>query len=99
VIGVAVFVEHTLAVGLFRRSPGMAIAGLYCVRHGVPGLVRIGMARATLRGILRLLIVPELIPIGSRGLHDVICGSTMVSSKELFTRYGVPTSAPGGPAR
>lgn len=64
-------------VGLFGQTPGMRLTGIRCVSYADSG--GIGVARATLRGLLLCLVVPALVMDGQRrGLHDRAAGSIMV---------------------
>jgi uncharacterized RDD family membrane protein YckC len=70
-------VEYGFFIGLFARTPGMAITRIRCVSFA-DGRV-IGVPRALLRGVLLALVVPALIMDGNRrGLHDRAAGSIVV---------------------
>lgn len=68
---------YAFFVGLFTQTPGMWVARLRCVSvaDGRP----IGIARATMRGMMRYLVLPVLIMDSNRrGLHDRVVGSTIL---------------------
>ena len=70
--------EYGFFIGLFGRTPGMAITRIRCV--SVHDGRAIGIPRALLRGVLLALVVPALIMDGERrGLHDRAAGSIVVA--------------------
>jgi uncharacterized RDD family membrane protein YckC len=71
-------VEYGFFIGLFARTPGMAITRIRCV--SLPDGRPIGIPRALLRGVLLALVVPALImDADRRGLHDRAAGSIVVA--------------------
>ena len=72
---VAVLVAlNTVGIGLFARTPGMALTRLRCISfaHGGP----VGLPRALLRGALLALLIPAAVMDDlRRGLHDRAAGS------------------------
>ena len=70
-------VLDTVCIGLFGRTPGMALTGVRCISFADGGAV--GLARALLRAILLALLIPAMILDGNRrGLHDHAAGSVVV---------------------
>jgi uncharacterized RDD family membrane protein YckC len=68
---------NTVCIGLFGRTPGMALAGIRCVSVVDGGAI--GLARAFLRAILLALVIPAVIMDGGRrGLHDRVAGSIVI---------------------
>ena len=60
---------NTLCIGLFGRTPGMAIAGIRCISVTDGGAI--GLGRALLRAILLALLLPAVVmDANRRGLHD-----------------------------
>jgi uncharacterized RDD family membrane protein YckC len=73
-------VLNTICIGLFGRTPGMALAGLSCISIADGGAI--GLPRALLRSVLLALLIPAVILDGDRrGLHDRAAGSIVVLSK------------------
>ena len=73
-------VLDTVCIGLFGRTPGMALTGVRCISYADGGAI--GLARALLRGILLALLVPAIILDGNRrGLHDHAAGSVVVTPR------------------
>jgi hypothetical protein len=73
----ALIVLNTLGIGLFGKTPGMALAGLRCISIIDGGAI--GLARAFVRAILLALLIPAIIMDGDRrGLHDRAAGSYVV---------------------
>lgn len=73
-------VMHAFFVGLFGRTPGMALARIRCVSTADGGAI--GLPRALLRAALLALAIPAMIfNREGRGLHDRAAGSVMVSSR------------------
>jgi uncharacterized RDD family membrane protein YckC len=71
-------VLDTVCIGLFGRTPGMALAGVRCVSIVDGGAI--GLGRALLRSVLLALFIPALIMNGDRrGLHDRAAGSIVVA--------------------
>jgi uncharacterized RDD family membrane protein YckC len=73
----ALILINTVGIGLFARTPGMAITGLRCISftHGGP----IGAPRALLRGFLLALLIPAAVMDDlRRGLHDKAADSIVV---------------------
>ena len=70
---------HAFFVGLFGRTPGMALARIRCVSIADGGAI--GLPRALLRAVLLALVIPAMITDGDgRGVHDRAAGSVMVSA-------------------
>lgn len=68
---------NTLGIGLFGRTPGMALAGLRCLSIRDGGAI--GLGRAVIRAVLLALLIPAMIMDGDRrGLHDRAAGSVVV---------------------
>jgi uncharacterized RDD family membrane protein YckC len=73
-------VLHTVSVGFVGQTPGMYLTKVRCV--STDGDAPIGPARAGLRGLLLILIIPAIVMDGyRRGLHDRAAGSVMVSAR------------------
>jgi uncharacterized RDD family membrane protein YckC len=73
-------VLNTVCIGLFGRTPGMALTGVRCISYTDGGAI--GLARALLRAILLALLVPALIlDADRRGLHDRAAGSVVVTRR------------------
>jgi uncharacterized RDD family membrane protein YckC len=69
---------HAFFVGLFGRTPGMALTRIRCVSIADGGAI--GLPRALLRAVLLAVVVPAVIFDGDgRGLHDRAAGSVMVA--------------------
>jgi uncharacterized RDD family membrane protein YckC len=67
-------------VGLFGQTPGMWLAKIRCV--GVVDERPVGIARALLRGLLLVLVVPALImDKDQRGVHDRYAGTVVVAGR------------------
>ena len=74
---VVLIVLNTVCIGLFGRTPGMALTGVRCISFADGGAI--GLARAFLRAILLALLVPAIILDGNRrGLHDHAAGSVVI---------------------
>jgi uncharacterized RDD family membrane protein YckC len=70
-------VLDTVCIGLFGRTPGMALAGLRCVSIADGGAI--GLPKALLRAVLLALLVPAVImDADRRGLHDRAAGSVVI---------------------
>lgn len=70
-------VLNTAGIGLFGRTPGMALAGVRCIsiRDGEA----IGLGRGLIRAVLLALLVPAIVMDSSRrGWHDRAAGSVVV---------------------
>lgn len=70
--------EYGFFLGLFGRTPGMAVTRIRCLsfRDGRP----IGVVRALVRAVLLALVVPAVImDTDRRGLHDRAAGSVVVA--------------------
>jgi uncharacterized RDD family membrane protein YckC len=70
-------VLDTVCIGLFGRTPGMAVTGVRCISFADGGAI--GLARALLRAILLALLIPAVImDANRRGLHDRAAGSVVI---------------------
>jgi len=70
---------HAFFVGLFGRTPGMALLRIRCVSIADGGAI--GIPRALVRAVLLALVIPAMITGGNgRGVHDRIAGSVMVAT-------------------
>jgi uncharacterized RDD family membrane protein YckC len=73
-------VLNTVCIGLFGRTPGMALTDVRCISNTDGGAI--GLARALLRAILLALLVPALIlDADRRGLHDRAAGSVVITRR------------------
>jgi uncharacterized RDD family membrane protein YckC len=73
-------VLNTVCIGLFGRTPGMALAGLRCISIADGGAI--GLPRALLRAVLLALLIPAVIlDANRRGLHDRAAGSMVVLNR------------------
>ena len=71
-------VLDTVCIGLFGRTPGMALTGVRCISYTDGGAI--GLARALLRAILLALLIPAVIlDVNRRGLHDRAAGSVVIT--------------------
>ena len=62
-------VLNTVLIGLFGRTPGMALAGLRCISMADGGAI--GLGRGLVRAVLLALLIPAIVMDASRrGLHD-----------------------------
>ena len=74
---VVLIVLDTICIGLFGRTPGMAIAGIRCVSIIDGGAI--GPLRAFVRAVLLALLIPALVlDSARRGLHDRAAGSYVI---------------------
>jgi uncharacterized RDD family membrane protein YckC len=74
---VVLIVLNTVCIGLFGRTPGMALTDVRCISYTDGGAV--GVARALLRAILLALLIPAVIlDTNRRGLHDHAAGSVVI---------------------
>ena len=70
-------VLNTVGIGLFGRTPGMALAGVRCISFADGGAI--GVARALLRAVLLALLIPAVImDANRRGFHDRAAGSVVI---------------------
>ena len=68
---------NTVGIGLFGKTPGMALAGVRCISIHDGGAI--GLGRALVRAVLLALLVPAVIMDQSRrGWHDRVSGSVVV---------------------
>ena len=73
-------VLDTVCIGLFGKTPGMALAGIRCISIADGGAI--GLARALLRAILLALLVPAIVlDSNRRGLHDHAAGSVVITRR------------------
>jgi uncharacterized RDD family membrane protein YckC len=73
-------VLDTVCIGLFGRTPGMALTGVRCISYADGGAI--GLARGLLRAILLALLIPAVILDGNRrGLHDHAAGSVVITRR------------------
>ncbi|TDB77997.1 MULTISPECIES: RDD family protein [unclassified Micromonospora] len=71
--------EYGFFLGLFAQTPGMFVTRIRCLAWADGG--RLGPARALLRGLLLVLVVPALLMDGHRrGLHDRLTGAVVVDA-------------------
>ena len=71
-------VLDTVCIGLFGRTPGMALFGVRCVSAADGGAI--GLLRALVRSILLALLVPALfMDADRRGLHDRAAASLVIT--------------------
>jgi len=76
---IVLVVEYAFFIGLFAQTPGMFVRRLRCVSFTNGG--RIGVPRATLRGILLCLVIPAvLMDADRRGWHDRLTDSVVVDA-------------------
>jgi uncharacterized RDD family membrane protein YckC len=76
---VVLIIEYAFFIGLFAKTPGMAVTRLRCVSNADGG--RIGILRALVRGVLLCLVIPPLImDARRRGLHDKAAGSIVINA-------------------
>jgi uncharacterized RDD family membrane protein YckC len=71
--------EYAFFLGLFAMTPGMWLVRIRCVAVEDGG--RLGVPRAALRGLLLCLLVPALIMVDGRGLHDRAAGSVVLDGR------------------
>jgi uncharacterized RDD family membrane protein YckC len=75
-------VLNTVCIGLFGRTPGMALTGVRCISYADGGAI--GLVRALLRAILLALLIPAIIlDSNRRGLHDHAAGSVVITPPPL----------------
>ena len=75
---VVLVVLNTILIGLFGRTPGMALAGIRCISMADGGAI--GLGRGFVRAILLALLIPAVIMDASRrGYHDRAAGSVVVN--------------------
>ena len=73
-------VINTIFIGLFGRTPGMALAGVRCISVRDGGAI--GLGRALLRAVLLALLIPAVIMDASRrGWHDRAAGSVVIEKR------------------
>jgi hypothetical protein len=75
------FVLGLVAVRLFGFTPGQYVCGLVVVRLAPSdgNVMHVGLARATVRGVLIALVIPPLITDSDgRGLHDRMTATAVV---------------------
>jgi uncharacterized RDD family membrane protein YckC len=91
-------VVNTIFIGLFGQTPGMAVARLRCISVVDGGAI--GIARALLRSVLLMLVIPAVIMNElRRGLHDRAAGSIVVAAPRRLTATPDPiTPDPVTPA-
>jgi uncharacterized RDD family membrane protein YckC len=74
---VVLILINTVGIGLFGRTPGMALAGLRCISIRDGGAI--GLGRALIRALLLALVIPAVFLDGDRrGLHDRAAGSVVI---------------------
>jgi uncharacterized RDD family membrane protein YckC len=74
---VVLIVLNAIGIGLFGRTPGMALAGVRCISIEDGGAV--GVPKALVRAVLLALLVPAVIMDHERrGWHDRAAGSVVV---------------------
>lgn len=76
---IVLVVEYAFFIGLFTQTPGMFATSVRCVMYPSGG--RLGVLRATLRGILLCLFVPAVVGLWEsdrRAWHDKAAGSMVV---------------------
>jgi uncharacterized RDD family membrane protein YckC len=74
---IVLIVLNTVLIGLFGRTPGMALAGVRCIAMSDGGAI--GLGRGFIRSVLLALVIPAVIMDASRrGLHDRAAGSVVV---------------------
>ncbi len=70
-------VLNTVLIGLFGRTPGMALAGIRTISMDDGGAI--GLGKGVVRAILLALLIPAVIMDASRrGYHDRAAGSVVV---------------------
>ena len=70
-------VLNTISIGLFGRTPGMAVTRVRCVSMADGGAI--GLARGFVRALLLALLVPAvLMDADRRGLHDRAANSVVI---------------------
>lgn len=70
-------VLNTVLIGLFGRTPGMALAGLRCISMADGGAI--GLGRGFVRAVLLALLIPAVImDAARRGYHDRAANSVVV---------------------
>ena len=71
-------VLDTVCIGLFGKTPGMALAGIRCISIADGGAI--GLGRAFVRAVLLALLIPALVVDDARrGWHDRAAGSVVVN--------------------
>lgn len=67
-------------VAFFGFTPGMAVAGIWVIRLGKPGMV--GLWRALVRCVLTFVLVPAVLwDLDGRAWHDRLTGTAVVRSR------------------
>jgi len=75
-------VLNAVGIGLFGRTPGMALAGLRCISIVDGGAI--GLPKGLLRAVLLALLIPAIImDPNRRGLHDRAADSVVVLKPEV----------------
>lgn len=74
------FLLYTLSTAFFGRTPGMTFVGIGLASE-VEGQ-RLGLAKAALRTLLLMLLIPAVIlDQDRRGLHDKAAGTVVVNAR------------------